>query len=356
MSRTPSPGGEAGTKLPQYMQSLKQQLRDELKAVTEERKVMLEQRGKERGENDGARTPQPVIMVQQPSTEAKQDFETAVTSQPHSPYHSQPQSPYSQPASTPKQPIQIQSYQIHTFPQTPSQPTPVAQTPIQTQIKSVQQAISQSQYQTQILSPYRTHPPQHQSNQSLYQSQTTPSVPQQSFPQQTPTQAQTYAQQEQFLYQSLQDGGRRTPQPRTPLPDAIPQYATTQQRAIDDDITIMTTATTTVVSASEQWHDGRRHRQPPTTTMAPSAALMGTSVESLRRLQAKMSPQPSPKKGRRRHTSEITVPPFPQMEQHHEMAHTLHHPPRQQPQQQQQQPPPQYIQYYTQLQGQNAGK
>ena len=68
-----------------------------------------------------------------------------------------------------------------------------------------------------------------------------------------------------------------------------------------------------------------------------------------------MSPQPSPKKGRRRHTSEITVPPFPAMEYQEvaQVAHTLHHPSRQQQQQQQ---VSQYIQNYNQLQAQTAGR
>lgn len=56
------------------MQSLKQQLRDELKQVTEERKIMLEQRGKERGEGEEARTPVP---GQTPTIEQK-----AVTPEP----------------------------------------------------------------------------------------------------------------------------------------------------------------------------------------------------------------------------------------------------------------------------------
>lgn len=342
LARTPSPGGEAGTKLPQYMQNLKQQLRDELKAVTEERKVMLEQRV--RSESDGSRTPQPPVQGQYPSMEINDAVEATASPQAHSPYHTHP-SP--QPKAS-----QAQSfYQTQLAPQSSTQPAQTPQTPIQSQIKPMQPITPQSPYQTQIVSPYRTQPSSVQSQQSLYHSQL--SAVQHTSQPQTPSQAQSYAQQEQFLYQSLQESGRRTPQPvqaRTPLPDAVPQYASTH-RAPDDDITIMTTATTTVVSASEQWNDGKRHRQPPTTTIAPSAALMGSSVESLRRLQSKMSPQPSPKKGRRRHTSEITVPPFPQME-HHAMAQTLHHPPRQQQQQQ----PPQYIQYYTQIQAQNAGK
>ncbi|GIY14652.1 uncharacterized protein CEXT_472671 [Caerostris extrusa] len=73
-SRTPSPGSDAsGSKLPQYMQNLKQQLRDELKAVTEERKVMLEQRGKVGGEAERSVTPQPTIPSQQRTTEQKQE-------------------------------------------------------------------------------------------------------------------------------------------------------------------------------------------------------------------------------------------------------------------------------------------
>ncbi|KFM75348.1 hypothetical protein X975_25352, partial [Stegodyphus mimosarum] len=293
MSRTPSPGGEAsGTKLPQYMQNLKQQLRDELKAVTEERKVMLEQRGKERGEGESAHARLTPTSTQPQTNERREETRLAITCQASSPHKTQ----------IADQQGQIRSDSFYQQMQSP------LHSPYQTQPKS-----SASPLQTHILSPYRTQ----SQTQSPYQSQ----EQLHQYPQ-TSYQTQSYAQhvsQEQAFY-----SGRNTPQPtavRTPLPDAVPAYALTH-RSSDDDITIMTTATTTVVSASEQWHDGKRHRVPPTTTVAPSSALVGTSIESLRRLQSKMATQPSPKKGRRRHTSEITVPPFPQMEPH-EMAHTL---------------------------------
>ncbi|GIY14654.1 hypothetical protein CEXT_472691 [Caerostris extrusa] len=108
-----------------------------------------------------------------------------------------------------------------------------------------------------------------------------------------------------------------------------------------------------------------------------------SSVESLRRLQPKMSPQPSPKKGRRRHTSEITVPPFAQIEQAMHYQTMRHHQQQQQQQQlqlqqqqlqqqqlqqqqliqqqqqlqqQQLQQAPQYIQFYQKTPLQSPGK
>ena len=65
------------------MQNLKQQLRDELKQVTEERKIMLEQRGKDL---EGSRTPVPALTPEP----AKEEAEPPVTT-PRilSPYHSQ---------------------------------------------------------------------------------------------------------------------------------------------------------------------------------------------------------------------------------------------------------------------------
>ncbi|XP_054718182.1 uncharacterized protein LOC129227616 [Uloborus diversus] len=339
LSRTPSPGGEAsGTKLPQYMQSLKKQLRDELKAVTEERKIMLEQRGKERGEGEGSHTPQPLTPVHQPPAGSRRDLETLSKSGSQSPYP--PQSPHQK--QTQAQLVVQNRSPSQTLSQVPTTP----QTPYQAQERTIQQIQSKLQSQTNATLQQRT-PTQPQQQNLMYQSQL-------HFGQNQPTSYQIQqfnlhgVNPEQSIYHTLPDTGRRTPQPspaRTPLPDAVPPYSGSH-RFQDDDITIMTTATTTVVSASEQWHDGtKRYRQPPTTTIAPSTAIMGASIESLRRLQPKMSPQPSPKKGRRRHTSEINIPPFPVMDQYQEMAHTIYHAPMRQ----QRPTTPQSVQYYTQV-------
>ncbi|GBM74640.1 hypothetical protein AVEN_54851-1 [Araneus ventricosus] len=351
ISRTPSPGSDAsGSKLPQYMQNLKQQLRDELKAVTEERKVMLEQRGKTTGEGERSVTPQPPVSVQQKTTEPKEESFNSTVSKSLASYQAQQ-------AALMKQ-IQSQSTsQAHSKPQTQLQTSPAIS--YQAQSKPMQQIQMQAyQNQTVVLSPYRTHPQTSMSSQPLTPSQSQPHTPYQSQPQmlqyqnqpqmiqyqtqpQTPYRAQTpssqYGSHDLSSQQGMPDSGMKTPlSARTSLPDAIPKYPGTR-RPSDDDITIMTTATTTVVSASEQWNDtSKRHRQPPTTTIAPSA-IVGSSVESLRRLQPKMSPQPSPKKGRRRHTSEITVPPFSQIEQAMHYQTMRHHHQMQQQQQFQQQ-------------------
>ncbi|XP_055936609.1 homeobox protein prospero-like [Argiope bruennichi] len=351
ISRTPSPGSDAsGSKLPQYMQNLKQQLRDELKAVTEERKVMLEQRGKTTGEGERSVTPQPPVSVHQKTTEPKEESFNSTVSKSLATYQAQQ-------AALMKQ---IQS-------QSTSQAQTKAQTQVQTssaisyqvQSKPIQQIQMHShQGQTVVLSPYRSHSQTSLSSQAHTPSQSQPHTPYQSQPQmlqyqnqpqmiqyqtqpQTPYRAQTpssqYGSQDLSSQQGMSESGMKTPlAARTSLPDAIPKYPGTR-RPSDDDITIMTTATTTVVSASEQWNDtSKRHRQTPTTTIAPSA-IIGSSVESLRRLQPKMSPQPSPKKGRRRHTSEITVPPFAQIEQAMHYQTMRHHHQQQQQQQYQQQ-------------------
>ncbi|GFT00084.1 protein piccolo [Nephila pilipes] len=364
ISRTPSPSNDpSGSKLPQYMQNLKQQLRDELKAVTEERKVMLEQRGKVGGEGERSITPQSPIPVQKNATELKEDALNSAVSKSLASYQNQQNALLKQ--------IQSQStYQAQS--QTQILPQMQTSTTInyQTQQKPVQTVQTpSSQNQNIILSPYRKQPLTPSQSQPLTPSQSQPLIPSQSQPL-TPYQSQPqmlqyqnqpqmiqyqtqsqpsyklqsstsqYGSQDLLLHQTLSDSGRKTPQinsARTPLPDAVPKYPGTR-RPSDDDITIMTTATTTVVSASEQWNDTtRRHRQTPTTTIAPSAGIVGSSVESLRRLQPKMSPQPSPKKGRRRHTSEITVPPFAQMEQAMHYQTMRHHHQQQQQQQLQQQ-------------------
>nr|XP_042904214.1 protein piccolo isoform X2 [Parasteatoda tepidariorum] len=352
-SRTPSPGGDpTGTKLPQYMQNLKQQLRDELKAVTEERKVMLEQRS--RGDGDRSQTPQP---PQTTATTLEPTRTISTSSSGTTPTVPKPLANTNTAALSAVLMKQLQAQTPHQAPSV-SQVLPQAQTstPISYQTYSSKpQLASQT---TPIQTPTMSHgyrmptQPQYQSQPQLLQYQNQPQFVQyQSQPQivphpiqpQTPMRGQLSSHygssQELHLYQSMMDSGRRTPQPsgaRTPLPDAVPKYAITQ-RPSDDDITIMTTATTTVVSASEQWHDGsKRSRQPPTTTMAPSTSFMGTSVESLRRLQQKMTAQPTLKKGRRRHNSELNLPPFAQMEQ------AMHY----QTMRQQQPLTPQYLQYY----------
>ncbi|GFQ65544.1 uncharacterized protein TNCT_368961 [Trichonephila clavata] len=387
ISRTPSPSNDpSGSKLPQYMQNLKQQLRDELKAVTEERKVMLEQRGKVGAEGERSITPQSPIPSQHNTTDLKEEALNSAVSKSLATYQSQQNALLKQ--------IQSQStYQAQS--QTQVLPQMQTSTPInyQTQQKPMQTVQTPSnQNQNIILSPYRKQPLTPSQSQPLTPSQSQPLTPYQSQPQmlqyqnqpqmiQYQTQSQPsyklqastsqYGSQDFSLHQTLSESGRKTPQiggARTPLPDAVPKYPGTR-RPSDDDITIMTTATTTVVSASEQWNDTtKRHRQTPTTTIAPSAGIVGSSVESLRRLQPKMSPQPSPKKGRRRHTSEITVPPFAQMEQAMHYQTMRHHHQQQQLQQQQfqqqqfqqqqfqqqqyqqqqfqQQQPPQYVQYY----------
>ncbi|GFY67473.1 protein piccolo [Trichonephila inaurata madagascariensis] len=354
ISRTPSPSNDpSGSKLPQYMQNLKQQLRDELKAVTEERKVMLEQRGKVGGEGERSITPQSPIPSQHNTADLKEEALNSAVSKSLATYQSQQNALLKQ--------IQSQStYQAQS--QTQVLPQMQTSTPInyQTQQKPMQTVQTpSSQNQNIILSPYRKQPLTPSQSQPLTPSQSQPLTPYQSQPQmlqyqnqpqmiQYQTQSQPsyklqastshYGSQDFSLHQTLSESGRKTPQigaARTPLPDAVPKYPGTR-RPSDDDITIMTTATTTVVSASEQWNDTtKRHRQTPTTTIAPSAGIVGSSVESLRRLQPKMSPQPSPKKGRRRHTSEITVPPFAQMEQAMHYQTMRHHHQQQQLQQQQ---------------------
>ncbi|GIY44832.1 protein piccolo [Caerostris darwini] len=401
-SRTPSPGSDtSGSKLPQYMQNLKQQLRDELKAVTEERKVMLEQRGKVGGEGERSVTPQPTVPSEQRTTEQKQEenlnstiskslanfqsqqaallkqIQSQSTFQAQSQSQSLPQMQMStsisyQGQSKPLQQMQTQSSQNQSIILSPYRTQP--QTSLQSQASTPlqgQQSLSSYQSQPQML--------QYQNQPQMIQYQTQPQIP---YKAQTPS-SQYASQQDMFVQQALSESGRKTPQiSRTSLPDAVPKYPGTR-RPSDDDITIMTTATTTVVSASEQWNDGsKRHRQTPTTTIAPSAAILGSSVESLRRLQPKMSPQPSPKKGRRRHTSEITVPPFAQIEQAMHYQTMRHHQQQQQQQQlqlqqqqlqqqqlqqqqliqqqqqmqqQQLQQAPQYIQYYQKTPLQSPG-
>ncbi|GFT11697.1 uncharacterized protein TNCV_264841 [Trichonephila clavipes] len=397
ISRTPSPSNDpTGSKLPQYMQNLKQQLRDELKAVTEERKVMLEQRGKVGGEGERSITPQSPIPAQHNTVDLKEEALNSAVSKSLATYQSQQNALLKQ--------IQSQStYQAQS--QNQILPQMQTSTPInyQTQQKPMQTVQTpSSQNQNIILSPYRKQPLTPSQSQPLTPSQSQPLTPYQSQPQmlqyqnqpqmiQYQTQSQPsyklqastseYGSQDFSLHQTLSESGRKTPQigaARTPLPDAVPKYPGTR-RPSDDDITIMTTATTTVVSASEQWNDTtKRHRQTPTTTIAPSTGIVGSSVESLRRLQPKMSPQPSPKKGRRRHTSEITVPPFAQMEQAMHYQTMRHHHQQQQLQQQQfqqqqfqqqqfqqqqyqqqqfqqQQQPPQYMQYYQKAPLSQAG-